>query len=175
MNAMTDIAQPHSTRTHAGGTVTAAYDRVLTLTRDFDAPPEKLYRAWTDPALLAQFLAPHPWKIIRTDMDVRPGGSSLFVMQGPDGAEIPCPGVYLEVVPNEKIVTTDAYTPGWEPTERPFMTTVLTFERLDGNRTRYTARCLHWNAETREQHEQMGFHEGWAQVAEQLAALVARM
>lgn len=171
MNAMTNL----TTKTHAGGTVTTASERELTLTRIYDAPPEKLYRAWTDPALLKQFLAPHPWKIVSTDMDVRPGGSSMFVMQGPDGTEIPCPGIYLELVPNEKIVTTDAYSKAWEPTDKPFMTTVLTFERLEGNKTRYTARCLHWSAESREQHEAMGFHEGWAQVSEQLAELVAKI
>lgn len=175
MNAMTQTAAPLATKTHAGGTVTAAYERELTLTRVFDAPPETLYRAWTDPELLMRFLAPHPWKITRTAMDVRPGGSSLFVMQGPDGAEIPCPGIYLELVPNEKIVTTDAYVSAWEPSANPFMTTVLTFERLEGNRTRYTARCMHWTAESRQQHEEMGFHEGWAQVTEQLAELVAKI
>ena len=171
MNAMTNL----TTKQHAGGTVTTASERELTLTRVYDAPPEKLYRAWTDPALLQRFLAPHPWKIVRTAMDVRPGGSSMFVMAGPDGAEIPCPGIYLEVVPNEKIVTTDAYTAAWQPSEKPFMTTVLTFERLEGNKTRYTARCLHWSAESRAEHEAMGFHEGWAQVAEQLAELVKKI
>src|SRR3546814_20781294 len=59
-------------------------------------------------------------------MDVRPGGLCCFVMKGPDGAEIPCPGVYLEVVENRRLVTTDAYTAAWQPAEKPFMTVILT-------------------------------------------------
>src|SRR3546814_18514183 len=104
-------------------------------------------------------------------MDVRPGGLCCFVMKGPDGAEIPCPGVYLEVVENRRLVTTDAYTAAWQPAAKPFMTVLLTFED-EGGRTRYTARCLHWTAEACDAHEHMGFHDGWAQVAEQLADLV---
>ncbi|HEY9567803.1 MAG TPA: SRPBCC family protein [Thalassobaculum sp.] len=156
----------------SGKTVTARpSDRELTLTRVYDAPPETLYRAWTDPAMLKRWIAPRPYETVRAEMDVRPGGLCSFVMKGPDGAEIPCPGVYLEVVENRRLVTTDAYTAAWQPAEKPFMTVILTFED-EGGRTRYTARCLHWTAEDCDAHENMGFHEGWAQVAEQLAELV---
>jgi uncharacterized protein YndB with AHSA1/START domain len=54
------------------------------------------------------------------------------------------------------------------------MTVILTFEEVDG-KTRYTAVARHWTVEDRKQHEQMGFHEGWGQCADQLAALVARL
>ena len=93
-------------------------------------------------------------------------------MRGPAGTEIPCPGVYLEVVPNERLVSTDAYTKPWEPSEKPFMTLILTFEDAGGGKTNYTARVLHWTEADREAHEKMGFHEGWTQCTEQLAALV---
>src|SRR3546814_14765609 len=87
-------------------------------------------------------------------------------------------GVYLEVVKNEKIVFTDAYNRAWEPSDKPFFTGIVTFEdakdeKGDG-KTRYTARALHWTAEDCEAHEKMGFHEGWGQVADQLAALAKR-
>lgn len=150
-------------------------DRELMLTRIYDAPREKLYRAWTDPELFKQWIAPRPYMTTFAEFDVRPGGSSLFVMKGPDGAEIPCPGVFLEVVENERLVMTDAYTEAWKPSAKPFMTTVLTFEEADGGKTRYTARVLHWSAEDCAEHEKMGFHEGWSQVAEQLAEIVARL
>ncbi|TJW22069.1 MAG: polyketide cyclase, partial [Mesorhizobium sp.] len=74
------------------------------------------------------------------EMDVRTGGSSLVVMAGPDGNEFPNPGVFLEVVPGRKIVLTDAYTKAWEPSEKPFMTVVLTFEDEGEGKTRYIAR-----------------------------------
>jgi uncharacterized protein YndB with AHSA1/START domain len=149
-------------------------DRELVLTRIIDAPREKLFRAWTDPELLKQWFAPLPYTTPHAEMDVRPGGSSLIVMRGPDGNEFPNRGVYLEVVENERLVFTDAYTKAWEPSEKPFMTVVLTFED-EGGKTRYTARVLHWVVADREMHEKMGFHEGWGQCADQLAALVAKL
>jgi uncharacterized protein YndB with AHSA1/START domain len=105
------------------------------------------------------------------ELDVRPGGASRIVMRGPDGTDMPNAGVYLEVVPSRRIVFTDAFRgPGWEPSEKPFMTVVLTFEP-EGEGTRYTARVRHGTTADRETHEQMGFHQGWAICADQLAAL----
>ena len=105
---------------------------------------------------------------------MRPGGSAYFVMRGPDGKDLPNRGVYLEVVPNEKLVSTDAYVKAWEPSEKPFMTLILTFED-EGGKTRYTARVRHWTVADREAHEKMGFHEGWGLCTDQLEALVAKI
>ena len=149
-------------------------DRELVLTRVIDAPREKLYKAWTDPELLKQWFAPLPYTTPVAELDVRPGGANLVVMRGPDGNDLPNRGVYLEVVENERLVFTDAYTKAWEPSEKPFMTVILTFED-EGGRTRYTARVRHWTVADREAHEKMGFHEGWGQCADQLAALVAKL
>ncbi len=146
-------------------------ERELVLTRLIDAPREKVYRAWTEPELLKKWFAPLPWTTSRAELDVRPGGSNLVVMRSPEGQEFPNPGIYLEVVKNERLVTTDAYTRAWEPSEKPFMTLVLTFEN-EGGKTRYTARVRHWSAADREAHEKMGFHEGWGQTTDQLEALV---
>jgi len=149
-------------------------DRELVLTRIFDAPPEKVYRAWTEPELIKQWFAPLPWTTPFAETDVRPGGSNLITMRSPEGEDFPNPGVYLEVVPNERLVVTDAYTRAWEPSEQPFMTLILTFEDL-GGKTRYTARVLHWSVADRERHEQMGFHAGWGQCADQLAELLRKI
>ena len=105
---------------------------------------------------------------------MRPGGSNLVVMRGPDGVDMPNRGVYLEVVPNRRLVVTDAYTKAWEPSEKPFMTLILTFDP-EGRGTRYTARVLHWSEADRKEHEAMGFHEGWGAATDQLEALVARL
>lgn len=142
----------------------------LVLARDIAVPRDKLYRCWTEPELMRQWFAPRPWTTPHAETDVRAGGASLVVMRGPDGQEFPNPGVYLEVVPNERLVFTDAYTRAWEPSAKPFMTLILSFEGLGGGRTRYTARARHWSAEARETHEKMGFHEGWGQCTDQLAA-----
>jgi uncharacterized protein YndB with AHSA1/START domain len=149
-------------------------DRELVLTRFIDAPPATVYRAWTEPELLKQWFAPLPIVTPVAELDVRPGGSSLVVMRGPEGSDIPCPGVYLEVVPNERLVSTDAYVAAWEPAAKPFMTLILTFER-EGQGTRYTARVRHWSVADRETHEQMGFRQGWGICTDQLAAVVAKL
>ncbi len=148
--------------------------RELVLTRLIDVPREKLYRAWTDPELLKQWFAPLPWTTTRAELDLRPGGGNLIVMRSPEGEEFPNRGIYLEIVENERLVFTDAYTSAWEPSAKPFMTAIITFED-EGGRTRYTARALHWTAEDRQAHETMGFHEGWGRCADQLAALAAKL
>lgn len=148
--------------------------RELVLTRLIDVPRDKLFRCWTEPALIVQWFTPPPWKTIRADIDLRAGGSNNIVMQGPDGTEMPNRGVYLEVVKNERLVFTNAFTAAWEPSAKPFFTCVLTFEEEDG-KTRYTARARHWTAEDCKAHEAMGFHVGWGIATDQLAALAATL
>jgi uncharacterized protein YndB with AHSA1/START domain len=152
-------------------TTTATDGRDLILTRIIDAPREKVFRAWTEPSLLKRWFAPAPFTTPTVETDVRPGGTSLIVMKGPDGKEFPNRGVYLEVVKNERLVFTDAFSKAWDPSDKPFMTVVLTFEDL-GGKTQYTARVRHWSVADRETHEKMGFHQGWPMCTEQLAALV---
>ncbi len=156
------------------GTTITTDGRDLVLTRIIDATPDKVFRAWTEPALLKQWFAPSPYSTPIVETDVRPGGASLIIMRSPEGQEFPNPGVYLEVIPNQRLVITDAYTTAWTPSEKPFMTLVLTFENQAG-KTKYTARVQHWSIADREAHEKMGFHEGWSICTEQLAALAATL
>ena len=114
-------------------------------------------------------------RAVAQNLDLRAGGSNRFVMRSPEGQEFPNDGVYLEVVPNERIVFTDAFTRAWEPSAKPFMTAIVTFEDLGDGKTRYTARARHWTEADREAHEKMGFHEGWGQCADQLAELAATL
>ena len=149
-------------------------NRDLTITRLIDAPPEAVFKCWTTPSHITKWFTPPPYETIRADIDLRPGGSSLIVMRSPEGVEIPNPGIYLEVIPNEKIVATDAYTAAWEPSPKPFMTLILTFENVNG-KTQYTAIARHWSVADREAHENMGFHTDWGIATDQLAALAATL
>ncbi|MDP9570622.1 SRPBCC family protein [Agrobacterium cavarae] len=150
---------------------TARYE--LVLMREIDAPREKIFRAWTDPQLLKQWFCPKPWGVSHAELDVRTGGSSVIVMTGPNGEVVDNRGVYLEVVPNEKIVFTDAFKTAWIPSEKPFMTGIVLLEPLGDGKTKYTAMARHWTEEDKKTHEAMGFHEGWGAATDQLAALVA--
>jgi uncharacterized protein YndB with AHSA1/START domain len=151
-----------------------ASDNDLVLTRLIAVPREKLFRAWTEPELLKQWFAPLPYTTQTAELDVRPGGANRLVMKGPEGNEMTVRGVYLDVVKNERIVFTDAYVDAWTPSARPFMTVIVTFEAVDG-KTRYTARVRHWTAADREDHEKMGFYQGWGKAIDQLAALAATL
>ena len=92
-------------------------------------------------------------------------------MKSPEGQEIPCPGQYLEVIPNRKLVFSDAFTGNWNPKEgAPFMVATITFEP-EGSKTRYTAVVRHWGEDDKKKHEEMGFYQGWGICADQLEAL----
>jgi len=123
----------------------------LVLTRLIDAPPENLFRCWTEPQLIKQWFAPRPYTTPIAEVELRVGGHNLVIMKSPEGQEIP-------------------YSGDWIPSGKPFMTAILTFEPEDG-KTRYTARVRHWSKEDYDAHEKMGFHQGWGQCADQLAEL----
>lgn len=144
----------------------------LVLTRIIAAPRERLFKAWT--TQLKEWWGPHGMTTPSCTMDLRPGGIFRTVMRAPDGTEYPTKGVFLEVVEPERIVFTDAYDDGWAPSPEPFFTAVTTFEALPDGKTKYTARALHWNAKNREKHEKMGFHQGWGESLDRLAALVTK-
>ena len=143
----------------------------LVIVRETDVPREKLYAGWTQPDLLVQWFTPKPWTTTSCQMDLRVGGTCRTTMRSPEGQDMPCPGQYLEVVPNRKLVFTDAFTGDWMPKDgAPFIVATVTFEP-EGDKTRYTATVRHWNEADHARHEQMGFHPGWNKCADQLEAL----
>jgi uncharacterized protein YndB with AHSA1/START domain len=147
-------------------------DRELVLTRLIDASPDKVFRCWTDPELMPRWFTPPPWTVSKAEVDLRPGGRNTVTMNGPNGEVVPNEGTYLEVIPNAKLVFTDAFTEGFAPKDgAPFMVATLTFEEAEGGKTRYTARLRHWTAEAKQQHEAMGFHTGWSISTDQLEAV----
>lgn len=149
-------------------------DRDLVLTRETEVSREKLYAGWTQPDLLVKWFTPKPWTTTDCEIDLRPGGTCKTTMCSPEGQAFPNVGVYLEIVPNEKLVFTDAYGPDWEPNPNPFFTAIITFDALPGGGTRYTARALHWKKEDCEKHAAMGFMEGWGTAFDQLVELCQR-
>ncbi len=143
----------------------------LQITRLIDAPVDAVWRAWT--GHLAEWFCPRPWRAEVEEMDLRPGGRSRMTFHGPDGEAMPLQGVYLEVVPGKRIVSTDALDADWNP-HGPNMVRLDEFAP-EGDGTRYTATARHWTAEAKAQHEAMGFEAGWGASADQLAEVARRL
>jgi uncharacterized protein YndB with AHSA1/START domain len=150
-------------------------DRDLVLSLVLNAPRENIYRCWTEADLIPKWFAPKPWTTPKAVVDVRPGGGSVITMADEQGNEYPNPGQYLEVVPNERLVFTDAFVGDWQPSEKPFFTAFIILDDAGEGKTKYTAVARHWTAEDAENHKKMGFHEGWGICAKQLEALAASL
>ena len=150
-------------------------DLDLELTRLLTAPPGNLPRCWTEPELLKRWFCPPPYRVTRAEIDPRPGGIFLTVMQGPEGASFrEAPGCILAAEPARLFAFTDALGPGFRPHDTPFMTAIITFDAHDAG-TRYRALVRHASATDRERHEAMGFHAGWGTATAQLDALAATL
>ncbi|HZL00015.1 MAG TPA: SRPBCC family protein [Caulobacteraceae bacterium] len=143
----------------------------LAIERHIGAPPAIVWRAWTE--RLEEWWAPKPWTTRVIEQDLRPGGRSALVMSGPDGASEPMEGVILEVIPERSVVFTNAFTVGWIP-RTPFMVGFFGF-MPEGQGTRYRAGSRHWDEAAMKRHEAMGFMDGWAMVAAQLAEIAEAM
>jgi len=140
----------------------------LSVTRLIDAPVATVWHVWTE--RLAEWWAPRPWTTELIAFDLAAGGAFSAVMHGPAAGESsPIEGVLLEVVPERRIVFTNALRAGWVP-QAPFIVGLFTFAEEEG-KTRYTAAARHWDVATMQQHEAMGFEQGWGQCADQLAEI----
>ena len=139
----------------------------LSFTRDLDVPRALVWECWTTPAHLKHFFVPRPHTIPSCEIDLRVGGRFNTTMDV-DGNIMENNGVFLEVVPEEKLVFTDAYSEGWKPAPDPFMTAILELSDNGTGGTTYTATARHRSSETRKAHEDMGFYDGWGTVVDQL-------
>lgn len=142
----------------------------LILTRDVAVTPEAVFTAWTDPDSLKQWFAPRPYTISLCEVDLQPGGGFRTVMNDPDGNQMfDSTGCYLEIVVNERLVWTSALTTGYRPQEDPMpFTAILELQPNGSGGCTYRAIAIHQDPAGRKQHEEMGFHEGWGTVVDQL-------
>jgi uncharacterized protein YndB with AHSA1/START domain len=141
----------------------------LMVERVVHVSPERAWVAWTEPDHVRQWYAPAPGVISECDIDLRPGGVFRFVPRQPDGVENPITCCYLEVVPYRRLVWTDALLPGYRPAPNGFFTAVMTLEAR-GDATLCRTVAMHRNATDRNHHSDMGFHDGWGTVLDQLGA-----
>jgi uncharacterized protein YndB with AHSA1/START domain len=113
-------------------TVTLPTDDQILITREFDAPKHLVYRAWTTPELIRQWWAGHRGEVTVVEIDLRVGGRWRYVLIANGGQEVGFNGEFREIVPDERIVSTEIYEA--MPEGDPVVNTV-TFTEADGRTT----------------------------------------
>ncbi len=146
----------------------------LKLERIVNVPRQLVWECWTSPEHIRHFFVPRPHRVTECEIDLRVGGRFNTTFEV-DGAEMKNEGVYLEIVPGEKLVFTDSYSEGWKPSADPFLTAMLLLADAENGATRYTAIARHRSEEARKTHEAMGFFDGWGIVIDQLADYAATL
>jgi uncharacterized protein YndB with AHSA1/START domain len=135
--------------------VTLPTDTQILITREFDAPKHLVYKAWTTPELVKRWWNAKRGEVTIADIDLRVGGTWRWVMVTDDGVEVAFHGEYRELVPNEKIVTTEVFE--GMPDAAALTTVTLTEE--DG-RTTLTMLVDHTSEEDRDGHIDSGMEAG---------------
>ncbi len=159
--------------TTSGGnatTLTTPSDREIVITRVLAAPRRLVWEAWTSPEHLPRWmLGPEGWSMPVCEADLRPGGAWHFVWRHADGSEMAMRGVYREVVPPERLVSTESWGGDWPETVN---TLTLTEE---GGTTTVTQRVLYPSKEARDAALRTGMKEGMNLSFNRLEALLRTM
>jgi uncharacterized protein YndB with AHSA1/START domain len=114
-------------------TVTLPTDKQILITRKFDAPKHLVYKAWTTPELVKRWWSANRGEVTIAEIDLRVGGTWRYVMVA-DGLEVAFHGEYREIVPNERIVSTEAYE-GVPDADANATLNTLTLTETDGRTT----------------------------------------
>ncbi|MDI9639433.1 SRPBCC domain-containing protein [Kamptonema cortianum] len=144
--------------------------------------PETMWKVWTTPDVLKQWLCPQPWTVVECELDLWPGGKFFTVMRSPDGKDYPSEGCFLVIEEGKRLVWTTTMRSGYRPVTLPesepgveqfHFTADVKFYVEDGE-TVYHVTAIHGDVESRIQHEKMGFQEGWGKAYEQLLELLSQ-
>ena len=164
----------------------AVAERSFTLSRWFDAPRERVWRAWTDPRELATWWGPHGYTNPVVEADFRPEGSLRIIMRSPEGVNFPTVGEFIAIEPTSRLVFTDDISDNapaeWRasldrnrpssPPGSPLRILVeVTFEERDGG-TLLTITDSFASDEDRDAILRDGAVSGWSESMERLEALV---
>ena len=143
-------------------------ERVLVITRIFDAPRSLAFKAWTEPEHLVHWWGPQGFTLPACTMDFRPGGAYRFCMRSPEGVDHWLQGVYREIVEPERLV----FTYAWEDAEgKPGHETLVTVTFAEhGEKTKLTMRQAIFETVTaRDEHVR-----GWTEALDHLAEYLAK-
>ena len=154
-------------------TVTLPSDREILIAREFDAPRDLVYRAWTTPELVRRWWSGHRGQVTSAEIDLRVGGRWRYVMVANGGFEVAFHGEYREVVPGERIVTTEVYELP-EASDEEGVLNVVTFAEADG-RTVLTLLVQAPSREVRDAIVESGMEAGMQEQMELLEQLASSL
>ena len=149
----------------------------LVFERFVDAPARLVWEALTKPEHLKEWYMPRQWgRVVRAEMDVRPGGVFSIDIAVGDGPEVPNLGCVLEAIPMERLVWTSMLFPGYRPAvfdDIP-ITAIMTLESV-GTGTRYVFTALHRDEADLEKNKSSGWQQGTEIALDQFVAHVMAM
>jgi len=152
----------------ASNAATESADRMLTITRIFDAPRELVFKAWTEPERLMRWWGPRGFTMTSCEMDLRPGGAYRFHLRSPEGTEHRTRGVFREIMEPERLVMTRAWV---DAESKPGHETLLTLSFADqGGKTKLTLHQAIFESVTARDLHQGGWSSSLDCLAEYLAA-----
>jgi uncharacterized protein YndB with AHSA1/START domain len=150
--------------------VTLPTDEQILITREFDAPKHLVYKAWTTPELVKRWWHANRGEMTVAEIDLRVGGTWRYAMVTPDGLEVGFHGEYREIVPNERLVSTEVY----EGFPEGDALDTLTLTEVDG-RTTLTILVEHTSKEHRDGHINSGMEDGMQDAMDLLEQVAASL
>ena len=147
-------------------TVTLPQDNQILITREFDAPRHLVYKAWTTPELVERWWAGERGKVTHVEIDLRVGGTWRYVMVADSGMEVAFHGEYHELVPNERIVSTEAFE-GIPDADANASLNTLTLTEQNG-RTTLAVLVEHKTMDHRDMHINSGMEGGMQEAMDRL-------
>lgn len=150
--------------------VTLPSDTQIQIQRQFDAPARLVYRTWTEPELVRRWWTARRGQMTVCEIDLRVGGMWRYAMVTPQGLEVAFHGEYREIVPGERIVSTEVY----EPIPEAAAVTTVTFTESDGG-TLVTILVDHQRREYRDGHLEAGMEDGLQDALDLVAEVVATL
>lgn len=148
-------------------TFTTPSDREVGVTRMFDAPRDLVWKTYTEPEHLRQWmLGPDGWSMEVCEIDLRPGGAYRFAWRKDDGSELTIAGVHREVEPPERLVSTESWGPEW-----PEALNTIVFSEEDG-RTTLSITVLYPTQEARDAALATGMTDGMTMSLDRLEEIL---
>ena len=154
----------------AAGTtlITEPAERVLVITRVFDAPRELVFKAWTDPEHLVRWMGPRGFKSTVERSELRPGGGYRIHMLGPGGEDHWTQGIFREIVEPERLVMAGSWADAQGNPTSPETLLTLTFEEYEGKTRLSLHQAVFESVTSRDEHR-----GGWSSSLDRLAEYLA--